>query len=154
MDSVSAALAGAAVIRLGTVLVMSFPGAPLKSRAQGAALPIGLGIGRVAFRTPHLVETVLASTALFVVAVDGSSASVVVLVAVVAVVAVVPAGRLGVIRARLNRRSDRAPAGQQPPRSHAHWYYVAFEAIMTVPLLIPGILVLGILIPGILLLAV
>ncbi|MFC5957651.1 hypothetical protein ACFP51_25245 [Streptomyces pratens] len=150
MDSVSAVLAGAAVIRLGTVLVMSLPGAPLKSRAPGAALPIGLGIGRVAFRAPHLVETVLASTALFVVAVDGPSAPVVVLVAVVAVV---PAGRLGVIRARLNRRSDRAPAGQQPPRSHAHWYYVAFEAIMTVSLLIPGILVLGILIPGIPLLA-
>ncbi|MGY3205517.1 hypothetical protein [Streptomyces sp. TE5632] len=141
MNSLSAATAGAAVlVWLGMVLAVSFLEAPLKFRAPGVTVPIGLGIGRVVFRALNLVELVLVATTLVALAAGGPSTSVVVLAVVVTVVL---AAQLGVIRPRLNRRSDRVLAGEQLPRSHAHWYYVAFEAVKAVALLVLGILLLA-----------
>ncbi|WP_406724222.1 hypothetical protein WJ438_05580 [Streptomyces sp. GD-15H] len=141
MNSVSAAIAGAAVfVWLGMVLAISFLEAPLKFRAPGVTIPLGLGIGRIVFRALNLVEIVLAATVAVALAVGGPSTSVAVLAVVVAVVL---AGQLAVIRPRLNRRSDRVLAGERLPRSHAHWYYVVFEAIKTVALLVLGILLLA-----------
>ncbi len=45
---------------LGMVLAISFLEAPLKFRAPGVTLPIGLGIGRLVFRALNTVEVVLA----------------------------------------------------------------------------------------------
>ncbi|WP_309074891.1 hypothetical protein [Streptomyces sp. NWU339] len=100
-------------------------------------IQIGLGIGGVVFRALNLVELALAATTLVAVAAGGAGTSVVVLAVVVALA---PAARLGVIRPRLDRRSDRVLAGEQLPRSH--WYYVAFEAVKAVALLALGILLL------------
>lgn len=98
-------------------------------------IQIGPGIGGVVFRALDLVELALVATTLVAVAAGEPSTSVAVL-AVVA--AVVPAARLGVIRPRL----DRVLAGEQLPRSHAHWHYGAFEAVKAVALLVLGILLL------------
>ena len=46
---------------LGMVLAISFLEAPLKFRAPGVTLQLGLGIGRLVFRGLNFCETVLAA---------------------------------------------------------------------------------------------
>ncbi|WP_432055352.1 hypothetical protein [Streptomyces sp. bgisy022] len=141
MNTTSAAVAGAAVfVWLGMVLAISFLEAPLKFRAPEVTVPLGLGIGRIVFRALNMAEALLAAVVLVAVAAGGPGTGVV--VATAAVVAVL-AVQLGVVRPRLNRRSDRVLAGEQVPRSTAHWYYVALEVIKVVGLLILGVLLLS-----------
>jgi hypothetical protein len=141
MNATSAATAGAvAFLWLGMVLAISFLEAPLKFRAPGVTIPVGLGIGRMVFRALNLVEVVLAAAVVAAVAVGGPSATVVVLVAVVAVLLAV---QLGMVRPRLNRRSDRVLAGEDLPRSRGHVYYVAFEIAKVVALAVLGISLLA-----------
>ncbi len=140
VNTTSAAVAGAVTFTwLGMVLAISFLETPLKFRAPGVTIPIGLGIGRIVFRALNLVETVLAATVLIVIAGSGPSTSVVILAVVVAGTL---AGQLGLIRPSLNRRSDPVLAGEQLPRSHAHLYYVACEVIKATALLLLGITLL------------
>ncbi|GAA2324784.1 hypothetical protein [Streptomyces cuspidosporus] len=51
--------------------------------------------------------------------------------------------QLGVIRRRLNRRSDRVLAGEDLPRSRDHVYYVAFETAKVIALTMLGISLLA-----------
>jgi hypothetical protein len=133
--------AGAVVfLWLGMVLAISFLEAPLKFRAPEVTIPIGLGIGRMVFRALNLVEAVLAAVVIAAVAVGGPPAAVVVLTAVVAVLLAV---QLGVVRRRLNRRSDRVLAGADLPRSRGHVYYVAFEIAKVIALAVLGISLLA-----------
>ncbi|MEW2492370.1 hypothetical protein AB0942_02245 [Streptomyces nodosus] len=136
MNATSAATAGAVVfLWLGMVLAISFLEAPLKFRAPGVTIPIGLGIGRMVFRALNLVEAVLAAVVVAAVAAGGPPAAVVVLTAVtVALLAV----QLGVVRPRLNRRSDRVLAGEDLPRSRGHVYYVALETAKVIALTVLG----------------
>ena len=53
------------------------------------------------------------------------------------------AAQLLFVRPRLTRRSDVVLAGQEVPRSHAHYAYVALEAIKVLALLAGGILLLA-----------
>ncbi|AJE38872.1 hypothetical protein [Streptomyces nodosus] len=142
MNTTSAAIAGAVVfLWLGMVLAISFLEAPLKFRAPGVTIPIGLGIGRMVFRALNLVEAVLAAAVVASVAVGGSpSAAVVVLTVAVAVLLAV---QLGVVRPRLNRRSDRVLAGEELPRSRGHVYYVALEIAKVIALTALGISLLA-----------
>ncbi|MGW6292367.1 hypothetical protein [Streptomyces sp. NPDC055058] len=142
MNSTSAAVAGAAVfVWLGMVLAISFLEAPLKFRAPGVTIPLGLGIGRIVFRALNLAEAALAVVVVVAVATGGPDAGVIVPTAVAVAVL---AAQLGVVRPLLNRRSDRVLAGEQVPRSSAHLYYVALEVIKTVVLLVLGILLLAV----------
>ena len=62
-DYGAAAVAVAATfVWLGMVLAISFLEAPLKFRAPGVTLQIGLGIGRLVFRALNACELVLAVT--------------------------------------------------------------------------------------------
>ncbi|MGI5143370.1 hypothetical protein [Streptomyces sp. CA-106110] len=141
MNTTSAATAGAVTfLWLGMVLAISFLEAPLKFRAPGVTISIGLGIGRMVFRALNLVESVLAAVVVAAVAVGGSPAGVVVLTVVTAVLLAV---QLGVVRPRLNRRSDRVLAGEDLPRSHGHVYYVAFEIAKVIALTVLGISLLA-----------
>ncbi|OOK66030.1 hypothetical protein BZL30_0093 [Mycobacterium kansasii] len=47
------------------------------------------------------------------------------------------------VRPRLTRRSDRVLAGQEGPRSRAHYIYVGFEVVKVVALVVAGILLLN-----------
>ena len=125
MNATWAATAGAmTLVWLGMVVAISFLETPLKFRAPGVTVPIGLGIGRLVFRALNCVEAVLAAVVLAAVLSGGASAGVLGLaVAVVALLAV----QVGVVRRRLSRRSDRVLAGEQLPRSRGHLAYVAFE---------------------------
>ncbi|WP_112470381.1 hypothetical protein [Streptomyces triticisoli] len=125
MNTTSAALASAVTfVWLGMVLAISFLEAPLKFRAPGVTIPIGLGIGRLVFRALNLVETVLAVVVIVAVAVGAAPASVIGLTAAVAAVLL---AQLAFVRPRLNRRSDRVLAGEEGPRSRGHLAYVALE---------------------------
>jgi hypothetical protein len=143
MNPTSAAVAGAVTfLWLGMVLAISFLEAPLKFRAPGVTIPVGLGIGRIVFRALNLTEAVLAVAAIVAIAVGSPSAAIVTLVAVAAVVL---AGQLLVVRPRLNRRSDAVLAGEDPAlrRSRAHLYYVGLELVKVVALLALGCTVLA-----------
>jgi len=91
---------------LGMVVAISFLEAPLKFRAPGITVPLGLGIGRIVFKALNTVEAVLA-----------------VLVQIL------------VVRPPLSRRSDRVLAGEELPRSTAHYYYIALEVAKVVTLI-------------------
>ncbi|MGW4318786.1 hypothetical protein ACWEMW_06270 [Streptomyces sp. NPDC004684] len=140
MNATSAATASAVTfVWLGMVLAISFLEAPLKFRAPGVTIPIGLGIGRLVFRALNLVETVLAVVVIVAVALGGAPAHVVALTAAVAALLLV---QLAVVRPRLNRRSDRVLSGEEStegPRSRGHLGYVALEFAKVAVLIALGI---------------
>lgn len=118
--------AAVAFIWLGLVLGISFLEAPLKFRAPGVTLQVGLGIGRLVFAALNRVEVLLAAAVWVALllghrsVVSSAMAGAVVLVLIVQLVAVRPA---------LTRRSDRVLAGEEGPRSHAHLVYVGLEVV-------------------------
>ncbi|MBG0857689.1 hypothetical protein I2W78_39055 [Streptomyces spinoverrucosus] len=140
MNATSAAVATAVIfVWLGMVLAISFLEAPLKFRAPGVTVPIGLGIGRIVFRALNRAELVLATAAVASVAVGDPPLPVGLLTGIAALLLAV---QLLLIRPRLNRRSDRVLAGETLPRSHAHLLYVVTEALKVLALLALGICLL------------
>ena len=126
---------------LGMVLAISFIEAPLKFRAPGVTLQLGLGIGRLVFRALNAVELILGSVVLVALALQPPPARVVVavLVAVVALTA-----QLLAVRPRLTLRSDAVLAGEGANRrSRVHYVYVGLEVIKVIALLVSGILLLA-----------
>ncbi|QEN15350.1 hypothetical protein [Mycobacterium sp. ELW1] len=138
------AVAGAAVfVWLGMVLAISFLEAPLKFRAPGVTIPLGLGIGRLVFRALNICEAVLA--VVIVIALVAGSPGPGVVVAVVVAAAALVIQVVGV-RPALTRRSDAvlADASQaEAGRSRAHYVYVVLEVVKVVALLSSGVLLLS-----------
>ncbi|MEU8467397.1 hypothetical protein AB0F30_05645 [Streptomyces sp. NPDC029006] len=140
MNSTSAATASAVTfVWLGMVLAISFLEAPLKFRAPGVTIPVGLGIGRLVFRALNAVEAVLAVAVLAPVAVGDAPTEV--LVPAVAA-ALLLLAQVAAVRPRLNRRSDRVLAGEELPRSRSHLWYVALEVLKAVTLVVLGVALL------------
>jgi len=138
---VGSALAVAAVfVWLGMVTAISFIEAPLKFRASGVTLPIGLSIGRLVFRALNSAEAVLAAIAVLAIALGNVPAPA--LPAVAAAVAVL-FFQLALVRPALTRRSDRVLAGQDAPRSAGHHVYIALELVKVIALLAAGTLLLA-----------
>ena len=77
--------AAATLIWLGMVLAISFLEAPLKFRAEGLELRVGLAIGRIVFRALNIVEVVWAVVIAVCLTIAGPSGPLVVLAAVTAV---------------------------------------------------------------------
>ncbi len=102
---------------LGMVLAISFLEAPLKFRAPGITLPLGLGIGRLVFRALNLAEIVLAALLATVGAVVGMLSAGGLLLAFLAALL---AAQVLLLRPRLDRRALQILAGQTPPPSHQH----------------------------------
>jgi hypothetical protein len=127
--------AAATLIWLGMVLAISFLEAPLKFRAKGLELPVGLAIGRIVFRALNIAEVIWAVVIAICLTIAGPSGPVLVLAAVTAVLLAV---QLLVVRPRLNRRSARVLAGQEAPRSRAHHAYIGLEALKLAALVALG----------------
>lgn len=143
MNTTSAAAAGAVTfVWLGMVLAISFLEAPLKFRAPGVTIPIGLGIGRMVFRALNAAEAALAVSVVVLVATGRPSGAAVALTAVTAAVLAV---QLVLVRPRLNKRSDAVLAGEDPAlrRSSAHLYYIGLEAAKVLALAALGATVLA-----------
>ncbi|MBF6137019.1 hypothetical protein IU501_28980 [Nocardia otitidiscaviarum] len=117
---------------LGMVLAISFLEAPLKFRAPGITIPLGLGIGRIVFRALNTAEAMIAALLLAAAGAVGPTpatwwwlgGAVVVLL-----------GQLVIVRPVLTRRSDRVLAGETLPRSGAHYWYVGLEVGKVVTLI-------------------
>ncbi len=121
----NAVVGAVACVWLGMVLAISFLEAPLKFRAPGVTLALGLGIGRVVFAALNRVEAVLAAAVLLAAAL-GPHPPDVIATAAVAIAALV--AQLVLVRPFLVRRSDQVLRGEQGPRSQAHHAYVGLEA--------------------------
>ncbi len=133
----------ATFVWLGMVLAISFLEAPLKFRAPGVTIPLGLGIGRLVFRALNACELVLA--VLVVLAVLTEHAGAVATTAGIGAAAVLAAQVLGV-RPALTRRTDAvlaAPEAASGPGSHAHFWYVGLEVVKVVALVLVGVTLLG-----------
>jgi hypothetical protein len=124
---------------LGMVLAISFLEAPLKFRAPGVTLAIGLGIGRLVFRALNTVEVFLG--VVVVAAMIGGSPSAAVWCSVVALAAL--AAQLTVVRPRLHRRTTHVLSGGNADRSRPHMAYVGLEVVKVLALLGSGILLLA-----------
>ena len=130
----------AAFIWLGMVLAISFVEAPLKFRAPGVTTIIGLGIGRLVFRALNLCELILAvvvSAALF-----ATTHSAGINVAFTAAIAALFFQTV-LVRPLLSRRSTEVLAGDEGPRSYAHYAYIALEIVKVIALIVGGIALLG-----------
>jgi len=136
VNAATAVAAAAAFVWVGLVIGISGLEAPLKFRAPGVTLRIGLAIGRVVFRAVNVAEAVLALVVVvgIVIAKPGPVAIVALAVAVVALLV-----QLALIRPRLNRRADAVLAGADAPRSQAHHAYIVVEAVKLIALLVGGI---------------
>jgi hypothetical protein len=121
----------ATLLWLGMVLAISFLEAPLKFRAPGLELHVGLAIGRIVFRALNVAEVVWAVVIAVCLVVDPQSMTITTLACVIGALLVV---QLAVVRPRLNRRSDavlaaRGVGGADAPRSRAHHAYIALETL-------------------------
>lgn len=128
-----------AFVWLGMVVAISFLEAPLKFRAAGVTLQIGLGIGRLVFRALNTVEVGFALVILAIVVVGSTPARI---AAAFSVALAALAVQLIAVRPRLTRRSNQVLAGLQA-RSRGHHIYVGLEIVKVVALLVAGILLLN-----------
>ena len=138
---VSARVAAATIfVWLGMVLAISFLEAPLKFRAPGVTLRIGLGIGRLIFRALNTLELLFAVVTGVVLFTHHTpnSLNVAITVAVGALLL-----QLLVVRPLLSRRTTEVLAGDEGARSRAHYAYVTLELVKVVALVVAGIAVLG-----------
>jgi hypothetical protein len=130
----------AALLWLGMVLAISFLEAPLKFRAAGLDLRVGLSIGRIVFRALNTVEFGWAVVIMATLIVEPVS----ILVTVAASIPVVLfTAQIGIVRPRLNRRSDRVLAGEEVPRSASHHLYIVFEVAKVIALIVLSVQLLA-----------
>ena len=124
---------------LGMVLAISFLEAPLKFRVPEVTIRIGLAIGRRVFRALNVVELILAATLALAISIDAPTTGIAISAAVAILVLL---AQVAVVRPVLTRRSDRVLAGEDAPRSAAHYWYVALEGVKVVALITTGTLIL------------
>jgi hypothetical protein len=122
---------------LGMVLAISFLEAPLKFRAPGVTVPIGLGIGRIVFRALNIVELILAATLMLGLLIDAPPPRVLVSAAACIGMLLI---QVAILRPALARRSNRVLAGEVVARSSAHYCYVSLEVVKVVALVTTGAL--------------
>lgn len=121
----------------GMVLAISFLEAPLKFRAPGVTVPIGLGIGRLVFRALEGVEAVLAVLVVVGLVTGGSDTTAIVAAALAVATLVV---QLAAVRPMLSRRTARVLAGEDPGRGgRAHLAYIGLEVVKVVALVVLGV---------------
>lgn len=141
------ALSGLAIaavfLWLGMVLAISFLEAPLKFRAPGVTVPIGLGIGRLVFRALNIAEALFAAVLVVVclLAVEAGELDTAV-GGLVAACVVVLAVQMFAVRPQLNQRTRAVLAGHDGPRSNAHHGYVVLEGLKVLALAALGVTLL------------
>jgi hypothetical protein len=124
---------------LGMVLAISFVEAPLKFRAPGVTLKVGLGIGRLVFRALNVFEYVFAVVVAFALFTHETPAAlnIAMFVAVGALLT-----QTIVVRPLLSRRTSAVLEGEEGQRSRAHLAYVALELVKVIALVWTGVLLI------------
>ncbi|MBN9101562.1 MULTISPECIES: hypothetical protein [unclassified Pseudonocardia] len=133
-------VAATAFTWLGLVLGISFLEAPLKFRAPGITVPLGLGIGRLVFRALNGVEIVLGVVVAVALVVGSPGAGVLWCAAAVAAALIV---QLAAVRPVLTRRTEAVLAGEDPSRGPAHLLYVGLEILKVIGLFTLGLLAIS-----------
>lgn len=123
---------------LGLVLGISFLEAPLKFRAPGLSIEVGVGIGRLVFRALNTVEGVAGVVLLIVVLLQGATAAPVSLTLVIAVLVVLVLGAL-VLRPLMDRRVTTGRTAERMPRHAMHFTYIALEVVKVALLVTIGV---------------
>ena len=129
--------AAVAFVWLGMVLAISFLETPLKFRAPGITVPLGLGIGRLVFRALNTVQVIL-SVALITALLSGApgAAEWTLLVVTAALLAT----QTVLLRPRLDRRAQKIITGRSPPPSRLHLIYIGLECLKVATLIALGAL--------------
>jgi hypothetical protein len=118
---------------LGMVVAISFMEAPLKFRAPGVTIQLGLAIGRLVFRALNTVECLLAAVLIALLVIGRPS---IVSEAAVATACVCLAVQLLVVRPVIVKRSDAVPAGDDyQGRTRGHLWYVGLECLKVLALI-------------------
>ncbi|NMH99518.1 hypothetical protein [Pseudonocardia acidicola] len=130
-------------IWLGAVLAISFLEAPLKFRAPGITVPLGLGIGRLVFRALNISEIAFAVALTAAVLTDGSRVPTTAIVGVLIALWAVLVMQVGALRPRLDQRTRRIMMGETVPRSHHHLAYIALEGLKVPLLVVLGVLLVA-----------
>lgn len=140
MDSGTRLAIATVFVWLGMVLAISFVEAPLKFRAPGVTLKIGLGIGRLVFRALNVFEYVFAVVIAFALFTHETSAALNIALCI-AVGALLT--QTIVVRPLLARRTSAVLEGDEGRRSRAHLAYVALEVVKVISLAWAGGLLIG-----------
>jgi hypothetical protein len=119
-------------IWLGMVLAISFIEAPLKFRAPGITLGLGLGIGRLVFRALGVAEVALAAALCTTMLIARPAGTAWILLA--ALITLLAVQLLG-LRPRLDRRAVAIIQGHTPEPSRQHLTYIGLEATKVVLLI-------------------
>lgn len=127
---------------LGMVLAISFLEAPLKFRAPGITVPLGVGIGRLVFRALNSVEGAFA--VLLVVSAFAASPAVAVTTRwlVVALCLDLSIGAL-LLRPLMDRRVKAGRSADGLSRNYLHIWYILLEGVKVLLLLVLGVAYLG-----------
>nr|WP_184446383.1 hypothetical protein [Mycobacterium sp. AZCC_0083] len=119
------------------VLAISFIEAPLKFRAPGMDLKLGLSIGRLVFRALNVCESLLA--VVIAVALFTHQSTVGLDVALTVAVAALLI-QIVLVRPFLARRTSSVLAGEgEGGRSSGHYAYVALEVVKVIALIAAGV---------------
>lgn len=137
MDTALAIQLATAFSWLGMVLAISFLEAPLKFRAPGITVELGVGIGRLVFRVLNIVEAVFALAVLVTSVVPWSSSWPRLALAVIAAVILVV--QAGVLRRRMDARVRGGRISDGRPRYRLHLGYIALEGAKAIVLLALGV---------------
>ena len=135
MSGAELATVAVAFAWIGLVLGLSFLETPLKFRAPGITLALGLGIGRLVFTVLGRVEAVL--VVLLTLGACSVGAPALAQAAIAGLWAVVLVQRFAV-RPRLMRRTDAVLAGHDGPRSLLHVWFVGLDLVKLVLLAAVG----------------
>jgi hypothetical protein len=127
---------------LGMVLGISFLEAPLKFRAPGITIPLGVGIGRLVFRALNIIEAAFAVVLIGTLVAQGSDARTLTVVLVILLTGILAIGA-GVLRPRMDRRYAGGQVSESMPRNNLHVGYIALECLKVVLLLVLGIATLA-----------
>jgi hypothetical protein len=121
----------------GMVGAISFLEAPLKFRAPGITLPLGLGIGRLVFTALNRIECGLAAILALAYVLHRPPRAVLALFGGAAAILL---GQTAWLRPALDRRATLTIAGTPPPRSHHHRTFVVLEGVKLGMLIVLGII--------------
>src|SRR4051794_15712929 len=111
----------------GAVVAISFLETPLKFRAPGISIPLGLGIGRLVFRALNALELALAvAVGIGLGTSPAASATMWTLLGLSSAILLVQASAL---RPALDRRAAALIAGRPRGRSRLHLGYIAGDVV-------------------------
>ncbi|MBT1001389.1 hypothetical protein KIH31_02130 [Paenarthrobacter sp. DKR-5] len=122
---------------LGMIAAISLIETPLKFRAPGITVPLGVGIGRLVFKALNRVELVLCAALVATAFVSAGSAGSEAVLAGVALLTVFQALWL---RPRMDRRVAARSAVGEAPESSSHLLYIGVEGVKLLALPLLGVL--------------